>query len=300
MNNKKSHQAVFFISSGRSGTQWLCDVLGRVYSDLAVVMHEPLTRAYWPKRYLRHSKNYQTSPYFDELEHHLRYIETVLENRTYIETGWPCFPALPLLEERIGGRFKVVQLLRNPVTAAASLVTHQYYSPNLATEVVLHGQLEPFDSGTRLNGWAKQWGSLSRFEKCLFHWAEIHTYAEEFRQKIEPNRFLRIRSEDIFEGQEKNLRELTDFLEFPYRPDFLMSIANRVDKYRGKTKDAIDWKEIYNHEDVVRLAKLYGYKLENVKKSEIKGRYLAPSRPVRALRRLLSIPARMKRKYFKR
>lgn len=293
-----NHPAIFFISSGRSGTQWLCDVLGRVYADSAEVTHEPLKRAYWPKRFLRHSGDYPSSPYFDELDHHMRHIETVLEHRTYIETGWPCFPAIPFLKERFGSRFKLVQLLRNPINAAASLVTHNYYSPELKTEVVLHGQLEPFDPGTVLEGWADRWTRLSSFEKCLFHWTEIHNYAEEIRQEVEPERFLRITSEELFSGREESFQELTRFLELPYRPDFCASAENRVDKYRGTTKKKIRWEEVFRHRDVVSLANSHGYDLEETRNSDIGRRYLGPPWHVRAMRRLRGLPARLKRKYL--
>src|SRR5262245_32922140 len=49
-----SHNATFFITTARSGTQWLCETLRKVYPEL-VVEHEPIQYAYAPKRCLRNA-----------------------------------------------------------------------------------------------------------------------------------------------------------------------------------------------------------------------------------------------------
>jgi hypothetical protein len=143
---------VLFLSCGRSGTQWLAEVLSRTYGDLAVVTHEPLKRGYFPKRFFRRPEAYATSPDGGLLADHMDWVAEVTERRIYFETGWPCFPAIPLFRDRFGDRLRLVHLVRHPVPTAASLVTHQYYDPDCKTEVVLTGQLEPLNH-LRLHAW---------------------------------------------------------------------------------------------------------------------------------------------------
>lgn len=45
--------AVFFLCTGRCGTQWFADNLEKLYQDNAVVTHEPLGPHYNPKKFYR-------------------------------------------------------------------------------------------------------------------------------------------------------------------------------------------------------------------------------------------------------
>ena len=47
------HAAVFFITTARSGTQWVAAALAHLFDHSLVVAHEPVGYAYRPKVYLR-------------------------------------------------------------------------------------------------------------------------------------------------------------------------------------------------------------------------------------------------------
>ena len=46
------HQATFVLSTGRCGTQWLAEALGRVFEGRLRVEHEPLHLGYLPRERL--------------------------------------------------------------------------------------------------------------------------------------------------------------------------------------------------------------------------------------------------------
>ena len=48
--------------------------------------------------------------------------------RPYAETGWPLFPALPLLAARFPERLRIVHLTRHPVPSALSHLAHGSYA----------------------------------------------------------------------------------------------------------------------------------------------------------------------------
>jgi hypothetical protein len=121
--------AVFFISTGRCGTQWFASGLTSHFHDLAVVRHEVLHEQYEPRRYFRafcRKDNMELSP---AIENHLTIVWTVTgRGLQYIETGWPVYGALPFILAYPNRFVKVVHLCRHPVSVAASLATHRVYS----------------------------------------------------------------------------------------------------------------------------------------------------------------------------
>jgi hypothetical protein len=65
---------------------------------------------------------------------------------------------------------------------------------------------------------------MSVFERCLFHWTEINTYALDLRAELaEDVRWFHARTEDLFDPKSERLVELVEFLGLPVRADFLSS-----------------------------------------------------------------------------
>src|SRR5436853_619822 len=112
---------VFFLSSGRCGTQWLAHGLRTLYSDIDVE-HEPIGPLYKPRLYFRRYDDPEATLAVPEVARHVERIERSL--RSYVETGWPSFPVLPLLARRLGSRLRVVPLTRHPVPGALSPLSH--------------------------------------------------------------------------------------------------------------------------------------------------------------------------------
>lgn len=165
-----ANAAVFFLSTGRCGTQWLYRTLGRVYSRAAVVTHEPIGTAYQPKQYLRAYDRMGELAAIRAVSKHLSDIKKILKSRAYIETGWPCYPALPLMISQLNENVRVVHLVRHPIHVALSLATHNVYKRQVW---VSRGAIDPFDPGVVQKQLADKWSEMGIYEKCLFWWTEI-------------------------------------------------------------------------------------------------------------------------------
>src|SRR5207248_3965232 len=108
---------VAFLSTGRCGTQWLTAGLRELHPDVEAE-HEPIGPLYKPRRYFRRYGDPEAMLEVPEVARHLdRFGRTP---RTYVETGWPLFPALPLFGLRFPERLRIVHLTRHPVPTALS------------------------------------------------------------------------------------------------------------------------------------------------------------------------------------
>jgi hypothetical protein len=247
---------------GRCGTQWLATNLGNVYPDLVLCRHEPLKARYRPRRFFRawdRTEDLRTRP---EISKHLASILRIRKNHIYIETGWPVYSCIPLLIEELKN-IRLVQLVRHPVFSALSFTAHGYYQPGIRSDLYTReAALTPFDSGVAQKSWAKKWDQMSAYEKSLFTWTEIHRYAAALKRRYPDIPFLKIRTEDLFGGKEKPLRDLTDFCTLPFRKELMQKANVVVDKWNFEVDRAADWRLIFKHPNTVSLARRLGYKLD--------------------------------------
>lgn len=253
-----AHPAVFFVSTGRCGTQWLQKALGGTYSDLAVVTHEPVRGPYEPKRYLRAYDRLDELLAAGAVARHLAFIQGTIGTKTYIETGWPSYPALPLFIDRLAGRVRIVHLVRHPVPVALSLSSHEVYAPRQGW--VAGAAISPFDPGTVQNDLQPRWAAMEPYEKCLFWWTEIHLYALELRERHPAIPFAFVRYEDLFDPATGALRDLIGFLELPWRDAIETFRTERVDRYR-RPVPAAERQLVLHYPRTVALAAKFGYDL---------------------------------------
>ena len=115
---------------------------------------------------------------------------------------------------------------------------------------------------------------MSVFERCLFHWTEINTYALDLRAELaEDVRWFHARTEDLFDPKSERLVELVEFLGLPVRADFLSSRGERVDQHATFTSLPLNLTDINKHPETIELASLLGYAVEDVHDVEIEARY---------------------------
>jgi hypothetical protein len=264
----------FVFSAGRCGTQWLARTLSEHYSDLAETQHEPLVHKYYPRRLLRSDVPLQDHPDFQVLCSHISHISTVIQVRSYIETGWPSFVAVPLFCRIFSDTVRVIHLTRHPVYSACSMVTHRYYESLRRDGYTLHGFLQPFDMGVLFKHYAERWRGMSVYEKCLFHWAEINAYGLELRRSYEGSvPWLQIQMEQLLDPQNDRFAELLEFLGLPVRRGALAAVPKSFDQHQTHTDLTIHWEEIRDHPDFLDLAASLGYDAEAVSARRIEERY---------------------------
>jgi hypothetical protein len=269
---------VFFISTGRCGTQWLTNVLDKAYPELAVVTHEPLGSRYCPKHFLRAYDRMAELQEIEVVKKHLEWIEGLSDDLIYVELGWPCFAAIPLLCEYFQGKIKLVHLVRHPVNTSLSLVTHNFYQPEIRNnEYIKLAQLDPFDAGVIQKSYAEKWNAMTPYEKCLFQWTEINLYALELRNRFKEVPFLQLKMEELITPSSGAMELLADFLALPFQKTLIESIETRFDNhYNLKTHLNFDWHQIFNHPDTVTLAQELGYNFEGINQENLAKRYQAP------------------------
>lgn len=260
-------RATFFLSTGRCGTQWLATALGETYAASVVVTHEPVYAAYRPKQFLR-SQRPEALLEFDEVRAHIEWIEQLLDSRSYIEAGWPCYAAAPMLLGRFGHRAKFVHLVRNPIPTALSLATHHVYRKD---GWVTMGAIDPFDNGVVQKELGEAWNTMTEYEKCLFWWTEVNLYALEFARAHPGVPVYRVRYEDLFTSPGA-LTGLLEFLELDAQQFDRDRVSVVVDQFQWKDA-AYDWKSIFRYPRTCELAASLGYPLTDVTGSKLSDRY---------------------------
>lgn len=260
--------ATFFLSTGRCGTQWFCDVLAAAYGDSAVVTHEPLLGAYSPKRYLRNESGLAAAAPVAE---HLATVGDILQRGwSYIETGWPCYVAVPLIVERFGPGARFIHLIRNPVSVALSLATHAVYRRD---DWIRSGAVEPTDAGVLQQDLAGQWPTMNDYEKTLFWWTEVHLYIQELKERFPDSRFLTIRYEDFFDPAGGDyVDQLVEFMGLAPAPDLGRQRFRNVDQYRNVIPP-VDWRLIFKYPRTCALAEELGYDADALHRLAAQGAY---------------------------
>lgn len=265
----QSNDAIFFLSTGRCGTQWLQKALAAVYSDVAEITHEPVRAAYKAKRYLRATDKFNELLSSRRVSQHLANIKETLKTKIYIETGWTSYPVLPFIIAQLGGRVRIVHLVRHPVFAALSLATHNVYT---RLDWVKEFAIDPFDQGIVQKEMASVWHTLSMYEKCLFWWTEINLYVLELKEQYPDIKFYFLRYEDLFGADLAALKKLIMFMGLTYDSAMQARRSKTVDLFRFKS-EPVDWQLIFNYPKTITLAKQFGYDLNKIPRTQISARY---------------------------
>jgi len=287
LGGKGMSQAVFFIATARSGTQWLAGNLQRRYADLLVTEHEPVGYAYRPKVYLRDEARLDELRALPKVSDHLDKIHRTLDSKSYVEVGFPCYALAPLLVREFGERVRFVHLIRNPVYVAASVATHNWYEPKRQDSLPIDVQPEPSDPGVIQKHYASRWQELSSYEKALFYWTEVHLYGLEVKVRFPDVPFHTMWFENMV-TLPSGLEGLAHFLEVPKRTEGEERAGIPIDRHRRKTSVPIDWTEIFRHEQTLELGERFGYDLASINGRDLLTRYQAGVQPhilLRALRK---------------
>lgn len=285
--------AIFFLTTGRCGTQSLARHLKKFYADKARVEHEPLRASYRPKLYLRRGLGLDAISTNPKVAKHLKEIRTTLREQDYVEVGWPSFAWAPILARLFGNSVRFVHLVRNPVRFALSMTTHGFYQPDRRSdEYTRYGQLDPYVPGVRYRSYRSRWPRMTAYEKSLFQWLEVNTLALNLGGRLDDSRFLSIRFEDLVNPSAETLADLLRFLGLPNRSDFFETFYSRpVDRFHWKSNKIADWHLIFDHPAIVRLSKKFGYDLKNLRSRSLRRRYVE-SYTRRLAWRLLRTPRR--------
>ncbi len=265
--------ATFFVTTARSGTQWLARQLNRHFDDLLEARHEPVGYLYRPRDTLRDPAALRALRAEPAVAAHFDAIHAIMAERAYVEVGFPAYALAPLLREEFGENLRLVQLTRHPVKVAASLVTHGWYCDGGRDDIARAVAPTPADPGVTLKSYAARWPGMTPFEKSLFYWYEVHRYGMEVAETAPPGGFARFRLEDLT-GDPAAKDALRDFLGLPERPDWTAAERRHEDRFQGKTGEEIDPAAILRHPGILALAAELGYAPEDIDAAEFAARYV--------------------------
>lgn len=264
------HDAVFFLSIGRCGTQWIEDAFTRIHGARARTTHEPLLAGYRPRRFFRADRATLAGlGDIPEVAAHVAGIRETLACRPYIETGWPAYAALPWLHEALDGRMRIVHLVRHPVRNALSMATHRVYERD---DWVRDAAPTPFDPGCLHPAMQEAWPRLSGYEKCLFWWTTVHRHALELRRARPDIRWHTTSYEALFGPGSEALDALAEFCGLPRDPALAALRGRTTDRYRRRSLPE-DWRRIRAWPETLALCRALGYDPEDVDAKGLSRRY---------------------------
>ena len=261
--------AVFVLSTGRCGTQWLAQFLQMNLGATATVTHEPLHSAWSAREMLGAGSPEKLDEELREpIEEHLDFIREQLRERMYIECGHPLWSALPFLIDTFSPDVKVIHLVRHPVPTAWSWLTFRAYCKPLMPHLGEKILVSPFDEGAHFPQYRERWPSMSPYEKALYYWLEVNSLGLRERGRAP---LLTVRFEDLFDVETQ--RRLMAFLGGPAE----FETPGHVDELRALIEFDIDPTQIKNHPEVVALAKQFGFDPLRFDADRLRRRYTANS-----------------------
>lgn len=262
---------IAFLSTGRCGTQWLAAGLRELHPDVDVE-HEPIGPLYKPRRYFRRYRDVEAILEVPEVARHIERIELAV--RPYVETGWPLFPALPLLAARFPHRLRIVHLTRHPVPNALSHLAHSSYAGSPRDDAYTRwATLGPGDPGVFQPRYAGQWERLTPYEKCLFWWTEVHLYALEVPERLTGIPFLRVAAEKLLAGNRGELERLLAFMDLRWHDGWPDHAGRVVDRWHHRTDLDVDPMEVVRHPTTVRVAAQLSYDAAHADVEALQARY---------------------------
>lgn len=275
--------ATFFVTTGRCGTQWLHEVLGDVYADLAIVTHEPLWGIEYQARTLLWRGDVPNLANPAPIVEHVARIADMLPHKRYIETGGFCRGAFPYLVDSLGPDTHIVHLVRHPIPTAISyrkahLGMMHAVQGNASVKRALSPRPEPppftrrvqpssvegpgtlgqtpFDRGSKFSEYCDRWRDLSPLDRELYRWLEINACAIDYQRRATCP-WLRVKYEELF--TEEGLRRLIAFLELPPRPGIQERLLSRVDKFGHVDPPVGDPVDLDRHPRILALISELGY-----------------------------------------
>lgn len=200
-----SHPVIFTLSTGRVGSQTLSELLKLGNNILAY--HEPAPKLF---RLSKLAYQHEESDFIEDIcgEAFWAFRETLFNyslscGKGYAETSPQATFLAPIINQVIPN-VKFIHLIRNPGDVIRSGMRRKWFAGSNAdnTRIVPKPSSEFY----------QEWNSWSPFEKNVWLWAETNRWIREFCLKLPSNQTFTLKSESIFELNEKDLQDLFPFI----------------------------------------------------------------------------------------
>ncbi len=240
----------FVLSTGRCGTHLLTKLLSK-HKKLDVY-HEPTPQLIYYSKYAFENTRMKK----DELKllvdgARYEYIRnSYLLDLHFVETNNRItFFAHQLAELYPNSKF--IHLVRNPISFVKSGLNRDWYTGRNAHD---EGRIKKNDD---------QWNSFSASQKVAWLWENTNRFVEEFKNAVDDNRHLTIRSEDLF-GKKEIASSIFDFIGTePISPNLIeKTITKPTNVSRSKSDSSVKEKTKEEISGLVGLAEKYDYSVK--------------------------------------
>jgi hypothetical protein len=250
---------VFFLSTGRCGTQWFSELLARDKS--LAVFHSPIPSLASQSKevyemFLGNNDSFSSKEkilvkeiFWSAREDHLRY--TYKSGKRYIETNnYITFFAREILE--IFPDAKFVHLVRHPGEFIRSGISRNYYGGGVRD--LMRPLPKNGDSG-------KEWDSKSSLEKVAWLWNQTNSFIENFTSELQDDQkyFMNLNTMNL-----ESVSKLCEFVEAKISTGSIRrSIKKKTNIQAKHTIQSFDKWEQSEKDSLVRITEgllnKYGY-----------------------------------------
>jgi hypothetical protein len=268
--NSEGYQPVFFLSTGRTGTEFFTKLLSK--SKKVQIFHSPSNlfcnaqselieqgkTAY--EMYIKYGfederTNKLVSQAFLAAREQLLFT-TYLHNKVYIETNNRITFLAPAIKS-IFPNAKFVFLYRHPGEFIRSGKRRNYYKSNSMHEL---GRLEPIEN----TQYYKAWSSFDDIKKIAWLWNETNTYIDDFLLTLNNDNYFKFNFNKL---NDENIENLLEFLNIKdiNKNEINKSLTIPVNVQKsGSFPKYTEWK-LEDKDKVIEICKelslKYGYKL---------------------------------------
>lgn len=259
----QTNKYIFFIGTGRTGTEYLASLFVKHAVDCYAV-HEPNYLIKWLSNTYIAGKTPQWI-----LVTFLRFYKFWIDLKllfarkgTYIQSD-PWLIGFVGLIQKIFPDAICIHIVRDPLTYIPSHLNRAYKTRfvGLLRDLIPYWKLRGFHTGAFTR---KQWKAVSQEERMAWNWTFHNQYIESFQ--LNPERYQLFRYEDLFDGTGAGIQTLSTFCDISMKQDvdLKMQLKNRINTADFKFSPCDQWPEqAYKNvvETCQRFAHCYGYSL---------------------------------------
>jgi hypothetical protein len=231
-------QPCFVLSTGRSGTHFLTELLSK--TPHTEVHHEPQPElVYFSKKAFEKTvPNEELLGYFEGARYEM-IRDCFLTQKQYIETNNRItFFAYQIAELYPQARF--LHLVRNPLSFIKSGINRRWY-----TNTHFH------DEGRIVMKNSEDWKNMTQAQQIAWLWNETNLFIDSFKEKY-PNKVITIKAEELFSNEMKYQEILTHFFEKPVSSSHFQTV-----KPSNQSKKNVNELNIKELTPFIPLAKKY-------------------------------------------
>ncbi len=191
------YQPVFLLSTGRSGSKFLAELLN--HSPNLAAFHEPQpTLQYFSHYAYIHQQEKDTLTKMIDVARMELILDVFIKDKIYVESN-QCLTFFAPMLAQLFKKAKFVHIVRHPGDFIRSAVCKGWHKNDSIWE---SGRVKLADQ--------QQWQTMDHIQRLAWLWATTHQYIEHFKHSIDPKRHAFFKMEDLV----SDIQQVQDLLNF--------------------------------------------------------------------------------------